>query len=329
MSPRGRLLPAAILLAASPALATDPPPPRSVQLEYTRQRGSERCPTEQVFRDVVEAKQLRFKPFAAGAPTKLVVKLARAGSKYQGHAELRGQLGISWSIDAEHRDCFTLIEVLALQIAVKLDVEPAPAKPPVITASPAVAAPLAAVEKSPPLSPSSSKPERPRFQLGLGTALSLGTMPSNAALDLVTDLGVRWTSLSMVVEGRWSPPLAVTDRATGAKISTQRAAVALLPCAHWSRFPIVGCGIAQLGVIYGKGEDIESPRSFSGAQVAIGGRVGAEAHLWGPLTLRFFGDLLGNLRGAVVFIDSMNPYRPTWTSPPVSGALGAGVDAFF
>jgi hypothetical protein len=145
----------------------------------------------------------------------------------------------------------------------------------------------------------------------------------------VADLGVDTAIFSGTIEGRWSPSRAMTDQESGIKVSAHRFAVSLLPCAHLRRFRLFGCGVAQLAVIQGEGAETESPRSFSGLHVAAGGRIGAELHLWGPLTARLSGDLLGTIHGTVIYLDSLNPYRPTWVSPPVSGGLGVGVDAFF
>src|SRR5262245_34043161 len=111
LSKKMRLLPLGWALVVSTLLSTtralaDPPPedaprPRAVRLEYSVPPGTE-CPDEETFKMRVRAR-MRFDPFAADAPARVIVKLIPAEEPgwVRGHAELRGDKGeVLWERDA-------------------------------------------------------------------------------------------------------------------------------------------------------------------------------------------------------------------------------------
>ncbi len=97
----------------------------------------------------------------------------------------------------------------------------------------------------------------------------------------------------------------------------------LAPCFHLRI--AMGCGLVGLGRLGGTGAGVNTPESASSLYADAGVRVGVEIPIAGPFAARAYGDVLFplvtthlTLRGADV-----------WTTPPVSGAIGAGLLVHF
>jgi hypothetical protein len=327
----------AVLLSAGPAFAD--PLPRSMRLEYTRAPGAERCPDEQSFRNVAEG-QMSYPPFSPDASARLVVTLQRKGRLYQGRMELRdGAEAMLWERDMDaFADCRELIDFLALSAAVHLDPVPLPKPAPtpassklestVEPAPPLVSAkPPAPVRPSTPVKPAVTV-ERSSSRLagfaGAGIAVGFGVAPTTA-LGLTLNGGARWSFLSLALEGRAYLPAQGLSEGGTRVVSIAQYTGALVPCGHWRI--AFGCGLVALGAQEGTFPATERTRSrvFAAGGLRVGVEIPIPIPMVKPLSLRLSGDVL------------LTPYAsrfrvvdlPQWETPPVSGALGAGLFTVF
>jgi hypothetical protein len=145
--------------------------------------------------------------------------------------------------------------------------------------------------------------------------------PAPAAVGLALDVGVRWTAFSMSAEGRAFP--SATGPAQGGvdTVTTGLFTGALVPCGHWR--VIAGCAIVELGGMRGV-SNAAQPTSSVVFHAASGVRLGVEVRLDDHFALNFAGDVLFTLQPSTFLIDT----RPAWSTPLVSGMLGAGVSTF-
>jgi hypothetical protein len=144
---------------------------------------------------------------------------------------------------------------------------------------------------------------------------------------LALDVGVRWTAFSASVEGRAFP--SATGRVLGGaeRMTTALFTGALIPCGHWR--VIAGCAIVELGGMRAV-SDAPHPTSSVGFHAAAGARAGVEVRLNDRFALRFAGDVLFSLQPSTFFVESCPNNGtcqnfPAWSTPLVSGMLGAGV----
>jgi hypothetical protein len=197
--------------------------------------------------------------------------------------------------------------------------------------------------------------ERPfRFRCGVAGALALWIAPSDYALELAADCGLRWPIFSLALELRGALPAGANlplelpggaDPPRGATlplmpISTSRFAAAAVPCVHWEiseqwqRPTLLGCAVVQGGAMFATTDhpDVVDTDDRSPAGVlarpyfAAGGRVAFEIDLISDrLSLRLAADYLGVLGRPVFAIDDRFLYQPA----PFSMAIGGGLGVFF
>jgi hypothetical protein len=307
-------------------VCADPPLPRAMRLEYTRERGAERCPDEQAFRDVVEAR-LTYAPFSPEAVARLVVTLKRKGWQVQGRMELRdSDDALLWERDmGPFASCQDLVLGLGFSAAVKLGVSstpppapapeppaPAPPPPPTPVPPPVIVKLPPPVKRPPPVEPKNSF----KKSGGLGVAFGAGVAPTSPTFGLTVNGGLRWPSWSLALEARSYPWVeGKADEGTH-YVSTYRITGALVACGHWRMG--FGCGLVELGV-----QHVEKsvPNSFPRTMFYAGGgfRLGLEIPLVPDrLAVRITADVIPTLYRVT--------YRSNgsaeWVTPPVSGALG-------
>lgn len=117
------LLPLAIVLGATPALAQPehPPLPRALQLDYVLGPGTERCPAAYFFEGSLRTR-MRFNALVAGASARLVVTIRRVKGTYDGLVEVRDSEGRGlWSFTIPVPNCRSLNEALAFAASQELD----------------------------------------------------------------------------------------------------------------------------------------------------------------------------------------------------------------
>ena len=245
---------AAFLVALSAStLAATPPPlplPRAVRLDYIRGPNSERCPEEQDFRDAVGAKVARnFFAVDPSPAARLVVRLGRRGAGYEGTAELYDAAGaVTWTkvypgpTHPPSSSCESVIDGLALSIAIQVDPIEAPSAPPPLPALVPVPVPVSVPVPSPSIPP----PPKRSLQLvaGLDGIFTPFLAPSAsagfalwAAIDLLTeplgfefDLRATWSVLPARVPLMYQPLFAVyTSYVSGVFAGCWRGPVSLCP----------------------------------------------------------------------------------------------------
>ena len=168
-------------------------------------------------------------------------------------------------------------------------------------------------------------------RFGLGSVLAFGVAPRVAA-GVTVDAGILWPvewgpleGVSLSVGGRWDPPAAghVPWAGAGVRVSASRLLVTVTPCGHW--WKLYGCALGELGQLRHHAEGIALPAGAGNLSAAVGGRVGVELPFAPYLGFRGFGDVLGTLTPVTALIDA----RPAWTTPRVSGGVGAGLFVYF
>jgi hypothetical protein len=297
------------------ALAADPVQP--VRLDYLRAPGAERCPDEQVFRDVIRAR-MSHDPFAPTAETRLIVTITREGPFYKGRAELRDRSGaLLWPrVLPPFADCHSVVEGLGLAVSVKLDPVGAPAPTPTPPLAPPQTRPDSAL---------SPEPQRhDRFRIGATAVLGLGVAPRPAA-GVAVDLGFRppfWPTFSLSVEVRAYPPARGPAETGPAQIRTWQITGAAVPCARWSL--LFGCAVLELGALSATSNAVH-PQTATLFHLNAGPRVGVEWAFTDHLALRVSGDLLFAPVRQALRIEG----QPQWTAPVAAGAVGLGLVTFF
>jgi hypothetical protein len=194
--------------------------------------------------------------------------------------------------------------------------------------------------------------ERPfRFRCGLAGALAVYIAPSDLALELAADCGLRWPIFSIAVELRGSPPAGAdlplqpvpgTTPESGTRlpvlpISTSRVTAGVVPCVHWElseqwhKPTVLGCGVVQGGAMFGTTGIVGLVTSDNSSVItlpyfAAGARVAFDIDIISDrLTARIAADYLGVLSRPVFFIED----RPLYETGPFSMAIGGGLGVFF
>jgi hypothetical protein len=357
----------AVLLGAG-LLRAEPAPPTTARLEYSRGRGAEACPDEDAVQRAVTAR-LGYDPFRPDAPRIVTATVRRDREALRGDVDLRDRGGAvkgARHLTAAENDCAELVAAMALAISIAIDPQsllrssppaspdppapPLPPEPPPDPASPApatrpgvpaietppvVASPPVAsppTSRPPPLSPpprASLPIEEPRapapsalsWRLGLGGLLAAGAAPA-LSVGGALEVGVRWRALSIAVEGRADAPAGSSAEGGGA-VRASLLEVSLVPCFHAGL--VVACGLGSLGSLRGVGSGVPLPRDAATLFGAAGLRLGVELPISRALSLAFHGDLAATLTRTTLMLAD----RPVWTTPLVSGVVGAGVLAHF
>lgn len=320
------VVPILLILAASPAQAQPRPPlplPHIARLVYVAPRT---CPDEQVLRDLIGG-QTTVKVLAPNAKPQLTVTVVRRDRLYEASAELRDEAGaVLWTRPfAPASSCSDILQNVALVVSEKLEPRAKPPQIPEAPRSPDAAQPAHSAEESP------AMPDPLLVVFGLGATLGFGRAP-RPALGMTADIGLHWSldaapldGLSLSLGARWDPPAgaAIEGRNPGTHVVISHALGTISPCAHvWKLF---GCALGALGQIGVASEGNGLPAARSGFYAEVGGRIGIEVPIAPPFGVRAFGEVLGTLTPAIAVINRV----PWWTTPPVSGSVGAGVYFFF
>jgi hypothetical protein len=325
-------LPVLLATAGAEAGGTATLRPAPVRLVYVRGAGADHCPDAAALRAAVAAR-LGYEPFQEDAPTLIVATLSRRGRGLRAQIELRdptGEITGAREITSEQNDCAELASAATLAISIAVDplsaTRPPPAAPP--PPQPEPATPPAPAKPPELATPSSSEatpvPVRKRpapvvFRVGLGAVGALGAAPA-PALGGIVDASARWRSLSLGLEGRVDAPAGMqVPGASGGKVSAMLLLGTLAPCFHYRA--VAGCGLISAGALLGSneggGRSIRATTPF----VALGGRFGVEVPIVAALSARAHVDILGTATPTTLDADG----SAVWRTPPVNGALGAGL----
>ena len=260
-----------LLFAVTPALAADPLPSTTAQLEYTRPPG---CPTERDLRYEV-SRRLGQDPFVAEGLSRVVAAITQQKNTLSGSLEIYdgdGQAVVRKHTSYPAWDCATLVSGMAIAILVRLDpplLPPAPEKAP---PPPAPPPPLPKVETpSAQAKPPAAVPTRLRGVVGLSPQVVFG--PVGKTFGLVGHLGVRWPifspemAFSLGTEVRFDAPSSAVVEVEGRPgVSVQQKFLlggSLVSCLHWRS--LFGCALASGGVLSIASEGFDDPDAASPA----------------------------------------------------------------
>lgn len=311
------LIASAMLLLSVPARAARPHD--AVALEYSPSAATaNRCPAAEVLREEVQIR-IGYDLFQAGATPRLTVKIDRLESAYRVTGELRSEEGdVTLAGTFTEAECGAAIRSLAIAVAIRFTRVPEPCPLPRL---PAPACSALAPPVAPPARRAPTLPERPRVQIGIASAFSLGSAPVVVG-GAAWFLGARWPGFSAALEGR--ALLASSTDVFGTRVRGGYqffvANVSASGCVHpsWA----FACAQVEWGSLsFGNtAVDIDPDRM---THVGFGFRFGGERTLTRAIALRAYVDTLfdlspGNLRTL------MTDARVVWHKPAFSGGLGFG-----
>jgi hypothetical protein len=302
----------AALAVAAPSAAAEARP--SARLVYA---GAEGCPEASELAATVAAR-LGYEPFGLAAPRVVDVRLQRKGGVFQGRLEMRDADGHPNGIrELASADCRELVSSLSVAIAIGIDPLSLTRQAP----TPPAPTPEPPKQERPPPQPEPKPPsaEPILFRFAAGTLIAFGTEPATA-FGLTAQAGIRRRALSAALEGRADFP-ASADAPAGGRVTASLVAGSVVPCAHVS--VAFACGAFTLGALRGEGQGVSTPLRSTDGYAAAGARAGVELRIAGPIAARVHGDLAGTITRIALDLDG----RTVWSTPTVSGALGADVVA--
>ncbi|WP_437971477.1 hypothetical protein WMF04_20170 [Sorangium sp. So ce260] len=318
------------LLFVAEAHAAKEPHRAAVRLQMARDPGVEACPDEAFLRAEV-ARRLGADPFQDDAERVLTVHIAREGPELTASMALRDREGETQWAEAfgTRSGCEQLLSGVALAIVAQLLGVPEQASPPPAPSPPPPQAHRAAPAPPRPAEPPQAppQPDRLRLEAGLGATLGLGITPG-AAAGMTLSLGVRWSDWSVAMEGRGLVSLAHEVEAVPLRTSAFTAAA--VACLRGRR--LFGCGVATAGVVRFVPRDPWNLVLRDDAMFHFGARLGSD---W-PLSDRW--SAYGFAEATVVAADAVlrrqgdpheSPGALTWSSPPLTAAVGLGITATY
>lgn len=319
---RFSLLLALLIVLAGPSARGDGRPTAS--LRYTLGPGAERCPDAETIRDAVAARLGR-EPWDEAAPRVIIVAVGREGEGLRARVELRrrdGKISGLREMSSPARDCVELAAAVELAISIAIDPlsftspraaseQPAASQP---AAEPAAADPEVVATSPAPARKTDATPLR--VSASVGGLAALGSAPAVAG-GIALQGQLRWGTLSAALEGRIDLP-AYRD-IPGGRVSSSLLLAGALGCVHLRSF--FGCGALFAGALRGAGHDIAQPDRATLPYAAAGARLGVEIPLYSVLSLRVHGDVLATLT-RITLRETGGPTE-YWSTPPLSGALGA------
>jgi hypothetical protein len=338
------LIAAGHLFAVGRADAEVGPPKVAVRLEYTRERGAERCPDEEFLR-AEAANLIGFDPFQPDATFYVVARVRRQEPEMVASIWLRNRDGVTqWADEfGTNGNCETLVKAVALSIVAGNQYNPALLPPPAKEKEPAPEPPGPPLPTPAPEAPRHDAPSKPapagdrtapappeRWQMEaeLGAVVAFGVTPGIAAGPMLS-VKRRWSEVvSAGVEARGLASL--SSEVEDIPVATSVFTVAAVLCLH--RRPVFGCGLAELGAYRFVPEAPNTIRQSTHPLLAVAARLGVEWPLSGNLAAHGTLDVIRSVADADL---SLDPHRgPTssrslWASLPVGVALGFGLATTF
>jgi hypothetical protein len=299
----------------------------TARLVYVRKGGATICPDEPLMRQLVAAR-LGYDPFRDDAERTVAVTITRESGAFRAKLEMQqeGKPTGTRTLSSTSNDCNELASSIALAVAIAVDplggAPPSSASPSVSASTSASAVPVVAPTIAPSTSASAPPPEMELHPYAsLGGALAFGVAP-NLTGSLTAAFGLRAETWSISLEGRVDAES--TKRVpTGGEVSSSIIAGSVVPCLHHEL--ILGCAIASYGSLRGAGSGVGVPREDRSAWVAIGVRIGLEAQIVGPISLRVHADGLAPLTRTTLRLED----RDVWTTPAVALLTGLAVSLHF
>jgi len=303
---------------------------RPVQLCYLLREGAANCPDATSLKQAVTAR-LGFDPWQsrAGRRMEVEVELTRGGLRAQMQLWEEGRVLGRRVLKASKNDCKELGAVMALAISIAIDPQSAsrhlsragPETP--AAASRGVAHSSARARRGPQLSAPPTRPTGPQLTVGLGGLVALGTAPGPAAGGLELQVGLRWSSWSAAVDGRFDFP-AFADLPVG-RISALLGGGSLVGCGHYRM--LFGCGVLTVAALRGAGHELLAARSVTFPYLAAGVRGGAEIPVVSRWSLRAHAELVAPF--SRIRLEDSSTGAELWTTEVVSGSFALSVVSTF
>lgn len=168
-----------------------------------------------------------------------------------------------------------------------------------------------------PRSPDNHAVERFRGEIGAAPLLAPGLTPGlGSGVSFFT--GFRWTSLSVILEGRL---FTSSDEqiAENVLIDSSIAMPTLAVCGH--RAALSACGVVDIGELRTETGDHFRIESHNPWGASVGVRTGAELPLWEHVMLRGFAELHAQFGRPSVWVNNAE----AWRAPLLFGVFGVGL----
>jgi hypothetical protein len=308
---------AEILAISLGFVATAQAEDRTVAFEYRREAGAEGCPDEASMKALVAA-ALGYDPFRTDAPRSIGLTIKKRAGVFE--ARIVAQEGERTLSD---RGCAELARATALAISVAIDplsfrrtttstIAPPPPPPP----APPPPAPIASPPPPPP--PPIEEGTSIELAFGGGVLAAIETVPNHATGGLWIEARAGWPHFTLGVEGRVDLPrsLELGDRS---RVRALLAAAFLVPCFRHDWFS--ACAVGGAGAVFASGEGLAGETDTTSAYASAGVRAAAVVAILEQLDLVFRAEVAATLARTTLVVGD----EEVWTSPPFSGAVGAGI----
>jgi hypothetical protein len=284
------------------------------RLLHLRESGAERCPDAKDLRSRV-AERLGYDPFRQDASTSVRVGFRPVGSGFTADVEAfdsRSELLGRRTLASTDETCRDLADSVVLTVTLLLDT-PAPSET-VSTPHP---------QNVPAASESSRVDAAPlpgstpwTIETGLAMVASVGFAPA-PSVGARLALGLRRGFWSFALGGRLDLP-SEGQYAMGTVETTARLGE-LSGCGHFGR--AFFCVVGAAGAVTADGRNVLNARRTIGPFGTVGGRVGADIPLVGPLALRGSAELVALLVRTQVMVGQ----DTLFTTPALGGTFAIGV----
>jgi hypothetical protein len=315
-------------------------PAHTAKLSYSRGTGAQDCPDVDVIRAGVAAR-LGYEPFDERAERLVSATVNRTGRVLEARIQIAGADGMATAerkLASRESDCSELASAMELAISIAIDPlagsrprsePPAPPPAPPPEAPPAPPPRVIVVREPAPPPIAVVPPAAPRvpiaFQVRLGGLGAVGSAPA-AAFGGTVQASLRRGPFSLGLEGRGDAAVTTELDFNGMRVGDVETSLlmgALVPCA--SRGVLEGCALVAAGELRASARNLTMPQQVTAPFVALGARVGVEIPLGNILSAGAHADVLAPLTETVLRVSG----QPIWTSPAISGALGATIGARF
>jgi hypothetical protein len=289
-----------------------------VVLHYDR--GDHACPDRAALEAMVKG-ALGRDPFRQQAERSIEARIAKVEEGLEARIVVRegGAITGERTLSDPDPGCAELARAVALAISVAID-------PLIFRRS--IDPPVSTSTVSPPPAPPPRTDPSPVTEVrstevtaGLGVHAVLGTVPSlTGSMRLGAQLG--WPSFTLDVEVRFDLPRSI-DYEGRERVTVWLAAASVVPCYRYAWFS--ACAVGAAGAV--KADGMRDPTS---AWAAIGLRAAFTIQLtnvlYGFLHLEGLATLL---RTTLYYVGDLGTAYELWTSPLVSGSIGAGLAVRF
>jgi len=311
-------------------------PKRTARLTYNRGAGAGDCPDVEVIRAGVAAR-LGYEPFDDRGELLVSASVSRTGRVLEARIQIGGAGGSAAAerkLSSRQSDCLELASAMELALSIAIDPlagsrprsDPAPPPPDRPRPPPDPPRVIVVREPAPPPAPPPAVPKVPIvFQVKLGGLGAIGAAPA-ASVGGTVQASARRGSFSIGLEGRGDLATTTTLDYNGTQVGEMETSLltgVLVPCAF--RGVLEGCALVSAGEIRASARGLDRPQQVTAPFLAVGARVGLEVPLGSILSVGVHADLLVPVSETVLRVSG----QPVWTSPAISGALGATIGARF